>query len=81
MYMYMVCTRVEPAIFEKKGRIPGADLEGGPEGGIQTPPPPLWIMKIYISENNISRFSALSGGNFVFLFKIFRLPSLTCYRI
>ena len=29
----MVCTRVEPAIFEK-GMIPGADLEGGgvPEG-------------------------------------------------
>ena len=64
----------------KKGRIPGADLEGVvPEGGIRNTPP--WIIKIYISENNISRFSAWSGGNFVCLFKIFRLPSLTCYHI
>ena len=82
-YMYMVCTRVEPAIFEKRedSRRGSRGRGGGvPEGGIRPP----WIIKIYISENklhNISRFSALSGGNFVCLFKFFRLPSLTCYHI
>ena len=43
--------------------------------------PPPSIIEIYISENNISRFSAISGGNFVCLFKFFRLPSLTCYQV
>ena len=60
--MYMVCTRVEPVIFEKKGGggIPSADLEGGGGGGPE--PQSLELLKIYISENNISRFSAFSWG-------------------
>ena len=60
----------------RKGRIPGADLErmcsGRGGGGPEHPPP--WIIKIYISENNISRFSGVIRGNFVCLFQHFPAP-------
>ena len=42
----------------------------------------VWeFFKIYISENNISRFSALSGVFLYAHFRIFRLASLSCYYI
>ena len=50
-------------IITRKNVQTGADLEVG--SGFRTP----WNFKIYISENNISRFSALSGGNFACLFQ------------
>ena len=65
-YIYMVCIRVEPAIFEKKGNYRrGSRGDRGPD---------LWNYQIYISENNISRFSVLSGGNSVCLFQNFPPP-------
>ena len=77
-YMYIVCTRVEPAIFEKR-EDSRRGFRGGGCSGRGDPPPP-WIIKIYISENNISRFSALSGEFLYAYLKIFgslRSPVIT----
>ena len=64
----------------------GADLEGVSGWGSEPPPPPPGIFKIYISENNISRFSALTGV-FFFVCRIskfsgsLRLPVYYIYLI
>ena len=74
---------MEPAIFEKREDSRRGSRGGGgvfvPEGG-SGPPHPPWIIKIYISENNISRFSALSGVTLYVYLKFFgslRSPVIT----
>ena len=53
-YIYMVCIRAEPAIFEKK-EITGADLEG--RGG----PDPWNYQNIHLREQHFKIFGVIRG--------------------
>ena len=60
----------------KKGRIPGADLEGGvPEGG--SGPPPLNYQNIHLREQDFRRYQGVTLYAYLKIFGSLRSPVIT----
>ena len=73
--MYMVCTRVEPAIFEKREDSRRGFREDvfRKRGGGSGTPPPLNYQNIHLREQHFKIFGVIRG-NFVCLFQHFPAP-------
>ena len=74
-YMYMVCTRVEPAIFEKREDSRRGSRRGG---GCSGPSPPLNYQNIHLREQDFLRYQGVTLYAYL---KIFGSPVTLLNRL